>query len=60
MEVSGQQDALASLLPGKKPGSHFIGNILCPKAGLDVSEKRKSHLPGHEPLTIQSVPWSLH
>jgi len=46
--------------PEKKPGSNFIGNLVCPKAGLDISEKRKSNLPGHEPLTIQSVAWSLH
>jgi len=60
MTVSGQHDPGTSLPPEKKTGSHFIGNLVCPKAGLDVSEKRKSHLPGHEPITIQSVAWSLH
>jgi hypothetical protein len=35
--MSGKHDALASSPPDKKPGSHCIGNLEWPKAGLDVS-----------------------
>jgi hypothetical protein len=37
--VSGQLHAPAALPPGKRPGTHFIGGWVDPRAGLDDMEK---------------------
>jgi hypothetical protein len=39
--VSGQLHAPAALPPGKRPGTHFIGGWVDPRAGLDDMEKWK-------------------
>jgi hypothetical protein len=45
--VSGQLHAPAALPPGKRPGTHFIGGWVDPRAGLDDMEKWKFfNLPG--------------
>ena len=33
--MSGQQHALAALYPRKRPGIHFTGSLVGPRAGLD-------------------------
>ena len=38
--MSGQLRVPAALPPRKKPGRHYIGDWVDPKAGLDVSENR--------------------
>jgi hypothetical protein len=35
MEVSGQRHAPAALTPGKRPGTHYAGSWVGPRAGLD-------------------------
>jgi len=42
--VSGQQHALAALYPREKPGTHFTGGWVGPRAGLDGW--KISSLPG--------------
>jgi hypothetical protein len=50
MEVSGQLHDSATVPLGKDPGTHWIGSWVGPRAGLDVTEKRKIlPLPGMEP-----------
>jgi len=45
--VSGQQNALAALYPQERPGTHFTGGWVGPRAGL---ERRKiSSPPGFDP-----------
>jgi hypothetical protein len=42
MEVSSELHAPAALPPGERaPGTHWIGVLVGPKAGLDNVEKRK-------------------
>ena len=41
--VGGQRHAPAALPPGKRPGTHCIGGLVGPRAGLDGCGK--SHLP---------------
>ena len=36
--VSGQQHAPAALNPQKRPGTHFTGALVGPRAGLDGGE----------------------
>jgi hypothetical protein len=38
MGVSGQLHAPAALSPGNRPGTHFIGGWVGPRAGLDGCE----------------------
>jgi hypothetical protein len=42
MGVGGQLHTPDALLPGNRPGTHFIGGWVGPRAGLDGCEK--SHL----------------
>jgi len=45
--VSGQQHALAALYPRERPGTHFTGGWVGPRAGLD--ERKISSTPGSDP-----------
>ena len=45
MDVSGQIRAPAPLLRGNNPGALRIGGRMGPRAGLNISEKRKSLAP---------------
>jgi hypothetical protein len=50
--VSVQRHVPAALTPGKKPGTHFTGGWVGPRAGVGVC--RKSHpSPGFDPRTVQ-------
>jgi len=51
MGVCGQRKAPAALLPGKRPGTHFIGAWVSLKTGLDRCGKSRPH----RDLTIQHV-----
>jgi len=52
MGVDGRRHAPAALFPGKRPGTHFIGGWVGPRAGLDGCEK--SHPPPEfDPRTVQ-------
>jgi hypothetical protein len=42
MNVSGQPNVPAALHPVKNPGIHSIGDLVGPRAGLDVSKREKS------------------
>jgi hypothetical protein len=45
----GQRHALAALLPGKRPGTYFIGGWVDARAGLDSCGKSRPHresIPG--------------
>jgi len=44
MKVSGQLHTSAALTPGKSPNTHWIGEWVDPRAGLDAVAKRKSRL----------------
>jgi len=47
MGVGGQRHAPAALPPGKRPGSHFTGGCVGPRADLDGNGKsRPPPLPG--------------
>jgi hypothetical protein len=54
MGGGGQRHASASLPPGKRAGTHFIGGWVGPRAGLDVCEK--SRLPQFDPRTEDTKP----
>jgi len=54
MEVSGQLRAPAALLPGKCLGTHWIGDWVILRAGLDAVAKKKS-LPAPSLVRIQVV-----
>jgi hypothetical protein len=45
--VSGKQHALAALYPRERPGTHFTGGWVSPRAGLDG--RKISSLPGFDP-----------
>jgi hypothetical protein len=45
MEVGGQLNASAALPPVKEPGTHWTGDWVDPKAGLDAAKKKKSRVP---------------
>jgi len=45
--VSGQQHALAALYPRERPGTHFTGGWVGPRAGLD--RWKISSPPGFDP-----------
>jgi hypothetical protein len=44
----GQLHALAALLLGEDPGTHYIGRWVAPRTSLDFVEKRKISIPGRE------------
>jgi hypothetical protein len=49
MCVGGQRHAPAALPPGKRPGTHFRGGGVVPRAGLDVWRNSLPHrdsMPG--------------
>ena len=46
--VGGQRHAPAALPPGKRPGTHCIGGLVGPRAGLDGCGK------SHPPTGIRS------
>jgi len=46
-EVSGQQHAPAALYPRERPGTHFTGGWVGPRAGLDG--RKISSPPGFDP-----------
>jgi hypothetical protein len=61
--VGGQLHASAVLTPGKAPCTHWIGDRVDPRAGLDNVEKRKFlRLPGLElrPLSCPARSQSLY
>jgi len=43
MWVGVQRHVPAALPPGKRPGTHFIGDWVDPRAGLDGCGKFRSH-----------------
>jgi len=45
MGANGKFNALASLPPGKIPGTHCEGVLVSPGACLDTFEEEKSHVP---------------
>jgi len=45
--VSGQQHALAALYPRQRPGTHFTGGCVGPRAGLD--RRKITSPPGFDP-----------
>ena len=51
--VSGQQHALAALYPRERPGTHFTGGWVGPRAGLDG--RKISSPPGFDPRTVHHV-----
>ena len=53
--VSGQQHAQAALYTRERPGTHFTGGRVGPRAGLD--ERKISSPPGFDPGP--SSPWSV-
>ena len=52
--VSGQQHAPATLYPRVRPGTHFIGGWVGPRAGLDQCGKPRPP-QGFDPRTVQPV-----
>jgi hypothetical protein len=49
MGVGGQRQALAALLPGKRPDTHYIGGWVGHTTGLDgrgISRRRRDLIPG--------------
>ena len=49
MGVGGQLHTPAALPPAERPGTHFIGGWVGPRAGLDGCEKSRPHqdsIPG--------------
>ena len=42
------------LYPGERPGTHYIGDWVGPRAGLDGCGKSLP-LPGFDPRTVQPV-----
>jgi len=55
MEVSGEIHTPAALLPGKEPGTHWIGGWVGPRVGLDAVAKRRNPLSPN----WESNPWRL-
>jgi len=54
MGIVGQNLSPAALDPGKRPGTHFTGGWVDPRAGLDGC--RKSHPPpGFDSQTVQII-----
>jgi hypothetical protein len=52
-DESGQQHALAALYPRERPGTHFTGGWVGPRAGLEG--RKISSPPGFDPQTVQLV-----
>jgi len=52
--VGGQRQALAAVLPGKRPGTHCIGGWVGLRAGLDGCGKSRPP-PEFDPRTVQPV-----
>ena len=52
--MGGQRHALAALPPGKRTGTHFIGDFFGPQAGLEVCGKFRRTL-GFDPRIVQPV-----
>jgi len=51
--MSGQQHALAAFYPRERPGTHFTGGWVGPRAGLEG--RKISSPPGFDPGTVQPV-----
>ena len=56
--MSGQQHAPAALYFRERPGTHFTGGWMGPRAGLDG--RKISSPPGFHPRTVQPVAQSLY
>jgi len=54
MGMGGQRHAPAALLPGKRPGTHFTGGWMGPRAGPDECGKSRPP-PGFDPRIVQPV-----
>jgi len=54
MWVGGQRHAPAALLAVKRPGTHYTGGWVGPRAGLDGCGKSRPP-PGSDPQTAQPV-----
>jgi hypothetical protein len=52
MEMSSQLHAPTALIPGKDPGTHWIGGWMELRAGLDAVEKRKNPNPRRPACSI--------
>jgi hypothetical protein len=63
MEVSGQLQALATLIPDKDPGTHWIEGWMVPRVGLDTMAKTKIPFPSpasylaHSLVIMTELPW---
>jgi hypothetical protein len=55
MGVGGQLHAPAALPPGKRPGTHCIGDWVDPRAGLDGCEKCLPHRESIPGPSVQPV-----
>jgi hypothetical protein len=55
MRVGVQLYAPAALPPGKRPGTHYQGGWVGPRAGLDGCGKPRPPPPGFDPRTVQTV-----
>jgi len=49
-----QRHAPAALPSGKRPGTHYLGGWVGPRAGLDGCGKSR-HPPGFDPWTVQPL-----
>ena len=54
MLVGGQRHAPAALPLGKRPGTHCIGGLVGPRAGMGRCGKSRL-TPGFDPRTVQPV-----
>jgi hypothetical protein len=54
MWVGGQRHSRAALPPGKRPGTHYVGCCVGPRAGLDGCGKSRPP-PGIDPRIFQLV-----
>ena len=55
--MDGKRHALVALPPGKRPGTHCIGDWVGPRSGL---RKISPPPPGFDPWTFQPVAKSLY
>ena len=62
MGVASQRHAPAALPPGKRPGTHFIGCWVSPRAGLDGCGKSRPPLgfdPQTQPVANRYTDWAI-
>jgi hypothetical protein len=52
--VSGQRHTPAAIYPWERPGTHYTGDWVSPRAGLEMRGKSRPS-PGFKPRTVQPV-----